>query len=134
MASFAVAGVFTYARIVFFISPCIKELIFIGFEYLKVFLACMHCLYLGTTLSADYNITIICLIHHCIWIIFTNHILKNIFGKQTLASKYTVCMLGSFISGFGVVLGHLPTQVAVLFALAATTGELRLEPRCTTEE
>ena len=39
MASFSVAGVFTYTRIFYFTSECIKELIFIGFEYLKVFLA-----------------------------------------------------------------------------------------------
>ena len=41
MASFALAGVFMYARIIFFfISPCIKELIFIGIEYVKVFHIC----------------------------------------------------------------------------------------------
>ena len=40
MASFAVAGVFTHARIIFFISSYIKELISIRIEYLKVLLAC----------------------------------------------------------------------------------------------
>ena len=31
-------------------------------------------------------------------------------------------------------LGHLPTQVTALLVLAATTGKVGPEPRCTTEE
>ena len=61
MASFAVAGVFTYSRIIFVISPCIKEFIFIGFEYLKVFLACQGpiqaLMRFQVTMNTIYNIT-----------------------------------------------------------------------------